>query len=514
MKLTILSTSDTHGYLYPTDFRQRNQSLDFGLTKVVKKIKDIEATSDFPVLKIDNGDFLQGSPFSYYLAKNPDAGSMAEVMNAVGFDCGVIGNHEFNYGREYLEEVINRLDYPVVCANILKENGEFLTGHSHVIIERDGIKIAVLGLTTQYIPNWEQPRTVAGLTFRPALETALEFVPKLKELADIIVVSYHGGFERDLETGEPTEVLTGENEGYELLTKVDGIDVLLTGHQHRVIASNTTKIPVTQPGDKGRFLAKVEVDYDKTTSVITDTNASLIEIVDVEQDTSLAKEFNPLLNEVEEWLDQNLGTVNGNMKISDPMEVRMTSHPYIEFIHDVQKEATGASISGTALFDNNAKGFGETISMRDIVTNYIYPNTLAVLSISGKELKEALERSASYFDLTKSGELTVSKDFLEPKVEHYNYDLYSGIDYTFDVTQSKGMRVTQMSINGRDILPDDQLEVVTNQYRAIGGGDYSMFGAEKIVREVTVDMTELISDYLQKHPVINPVQPTNFTLNY
>ncbi|MBP2966764.1 hypothetical protein J8385_19515, partial [Acinetobacter baumannii] len=91
MKLTILSTSDTHGYLYATDFREKNQSLDFGLTKIASKIKDIETLNQGPLLKIDNGDFLQGSPFSYYLAKNKKEGSMADVMNAVGFDCGVLG---------------------------------------------------------------------------------------------------------------------------------------------------------------------------------------------------------------------------------------------------------------------------------------------------------------------------------------------------------------------------------------------------------------------------------------
>ncbi len=513
MKLTILSTSDTHGYLYPTDFRKKNQSLDFGLTKVSTKIKEIEEQADMPVIKIDNGDFLQGSPFSYFLAKNPEKGSMADVMNACGFDCGVLGNHEFNYGIEYLEETISRLDYPIVCANILKKDGTFLTGHPYAILERNGLKVAVLGLTTQYIPHWEQPATVKDLVFKSAVETAKEFIPKLREEADLVVVSYHGGFERDLETGEPTEVLTGENEGYELLNHVDGIDVLLTGHQHRVIASNETRIPVTQPGDKGRFIGKVDVVFDEEKHIVS-TNAELLTVEGVKEDETVHEEFVPLLNQVEEWLDKELGFVSGDMRITDPMKVRQTSHPYIEFIQDVQKDATGVGISGTALFDNNGTGFGETISMRDIVTNYIYPNTLAVLSISGKELRLALERCASYFDLNDSGELIVSKEFLEPKVEHYNYDLYSGIDYTFDVTKQKGERVTQLIYQGKDILDIDQLEVVMNQYRAVGGGDYFMFGAEKIVKEVTVDMTELISNYLEKNPTIQAVQPTNFTLEY
>lgn len=512
MKLTILSTSDTHGYLYATDFREKEQSLDFGLTKIVTKMKEIEKSTIGSILKIDNGDFLQGSPFSYYLAKNKEVGSMAEVMNAVGYDCGVLGNHEFNYGLEYLEETISKLNYPIVCANILKKStGDFLTGHPYVIFERDNLKIAVLGLTTQYIPHWEQPATVSDLVFKSALETAKEFVPKLRELADIVVVSYHGGFEKDLNTGEATEVLTGENEGYDILHQVSGIDILLTGHQHRVISTLENRIPVTQPGDKGRFLAKVELELTEDRKIDT-ASSELITVEQTIEDVEVADQFSPLLDKVQVWLDKQLGKVNGDMTISDPMMVRQKSHPYIEFIQDVQKEATGAMISGTALFDNNGKGFGKTISMRDIVTNYIYPNTLAVLEITGVDLKLALERCASYFDINESNELCVSKEFLEPKVEHYNYDLYSGIDYTFDIRKPKGQRVVSLYRQGKEIKDTDYLEVVMNQYRAVGGGDYSMFGAEKIIKEVTVDMTELISNYLEKHPVIEAKQPHNLTI--
>lgn len=136
--------------------------------------------------------------------------------------------------------------------------------------------------------------------------------------------------------------------------------------------------------------------------------------------------------------------------------------------------------------------------MRDIVTNYIYPNTLAVLKVTGAELKSALERSASYFDLNDSEEIVVSREFLEPKVEHYNYDIYSGIDYTIDISKPKGERIVELLFEGKEIEANQSLEVVMNQYRAVGGGDYAMFGAEKIINEVTVDMTELISGYLEK----------------
>lgn len=510
MEIQLLSTSDIHGYIYPTDFRKRQQSLPFGATKIKQLFHEIDAQRTGPVIKIDNGDFLQGSPLSYYAAKH-DGLLMADMMNAMGYDAGVLGNHEFNYGRDYLEATIAKLDYPIVCANILKEDGQSLTGHPYVILEREGLKIALLGLTTPYIPNWEQPTTVAGLTFRSAVETAKEYVPRLRELADIVVVSYHGGFERDLATGEPTERLTGENEGY-LLLNVPGIDVLLTGHQHRELTWTTETCAVTQPGDKGRFLASVLIDYNQTTHSIEQRQATLIPVTG-DEDPIMHQQFSTLLADVEDWLDQQIGQVEGNMLITDPMAVRTQGHPYIELIHQVQLAATQTDISGTALFDNNGTGFGPVITMRDVVTNYIYPNTLAVLKVSGRELREALERSATYFDV-EDGKLVVSREFLEPKVEHYNYDLYTGIDYTIDVTQPKGQRLTRFDYHGEPIADDQSLEIVVNQYRAVGGGDYAMFGAEKIIREVTIDMTELISDYLQQHPVIQTKETTNFNLIY
>lgn len=511
MNLQFLSTSDLHGYIYPTDFRQRNQSLAFGATKVKGLFNQLEQDAEGPLFKIDNGDFLQGSPLSYYVAKREGL-LMADMMNAMGFDAGVLGNHEFNYGREYLDATIAKLNYPIVCANILNEEGQSLTGHPYVIFEKAGIKVALLGLTTPYIPHWEQPATVKGLTFTSAVETAKDYLPKLRKLADIIVVSYHGGFERDLNSGTPTETLTGENEGYQLLHEVPGIDILLTGHQHREMAFANEDWAFTQPGDKGRFIGSVHLKIDPQSKLITKRQAELIPVTGEEEPT-MHQAFSPLLDEVETWLDQQIGQVEGDMRITDPMAVRTQGHPYINFIHQVQMDATGTDISGTALFDNNGTGFGANISMRDVVTNYIYPNTLVVLKVTGQELRQALERSATYFEVT-DGKLLVSPTFLSPKVEHYNYDLYAGIDYTIDVSQPKGHRITRFDYHGQPIEDQQLLEIVVNQYRAVGGGDYAMFGANKIIREVTINMTELIGEYLQKHPLIQATSTTNFKLIY
>ena len=510
MKLTILSTSDIHGYIYPTDYKQRDQDLPFGLLKIDSIIKEIRSKETNPVLVIDNGDFLQGSPLTYYTAKQTKhPARYTSILNDIGFDAGVLGNHEFNYGKEYLTDAITTLDHPILCANILNDQGQPAFGKPYELFTFDNLKVAVLGLTTQYIPNWEQPASIAGLSFQSAVTCAQEYILKLQKLADVVIVSYHGGFEKDLTTGEPTEALTGENEGFELLKKIPGIDVLLTGHQHREIATVNSSVAIVQPRDKGHHIGKVSLTLEKQNGkfAILSKKAELISAKDTLTGSTMAEKYSGFQNEIEAWLDQKIGDIEGDMWIKDPFQVRLTGHPYIDFIHKIQMEATGTTISGTALFTNDSKGFGPTVTMRDIVTNYIYPNTLAVVEVTGNDLKRALEKSASYFSPSANGQLEISPAFLYPKAQQYNYDMYAGIDYTIDVSLPIGSRIRQLSYNGELIQKEDRLEIVINQYRAVGGGNYDMFSADKIIREVTVDMTELIAEYFNKY---SPIQPSTF----
>ncbi|WP_414838570.1 bifunctional metallophosphatase/5'-nucleotidase [Carnobacterium sp. TMP28] len=516
MKLTILATSDIHGYVRPCNFSSKKEDKPFGALKVAAVLKKEKQRARGPVLTVENGDFIQGSPLSYYIAKHRGAmkpDDLSNVLNRMAYDVGIIGNHEFNYGQNYLRQAISAAHYPVLSANILNEASQPAFGKAYEIIEKDGLKIAVLGLTTVYIPNWEHPDYIKGLTFKSAVETAKEWVPQLRELADVVVVSYHGGFEKDISTGEVTEPLTGENEGYQLATEVPGIDVLITGHQHRLIATKINGIPVIQPGYRGEAIGKIVLTIEKNADnvyAVTQSEVSLVTTATAIPDAGLSKELVHLFREVDEWLDQPLGKVEGDMRIRDSHGVRAVEHPYIEFIQKVQMDATGTDISGTALFVNEGKGFNETITMRNVVTNYVYPNTLAVLRVTGADLRAALEQSAAYFKAEKDGSVGINPNFIHPKPQYYNYDMYEGIDYVINAKRPIGERVVEFKYHGKEIQSADQLDITLNQYRAVGGGDYAMYSADKIIRENQTDMSELIADYLVKHPVIKAETNQNF----
>ncbi|WP_342562946.1 bifunctional metallophosphatase/5'-nucleotidase [Paenibacillus sp. FSL R7-0345] len=502
-EVVLMETSDLHGFILPGSYATRC-GVPYGLARTARIIKEIRRTYPHTLL-IDNGDCLQGTPLTYYHAKvnsllpNP----VIACLNELRYDAAVLGNHEFNYGLPYLRNAVEASDFPWLSANTLDAStGQPAFGAPYRIFElENGIRVGVLGLTTSYIPVWEQPQHIDGLHFEDPVSTAQIWIPVMKTVgkADVIVVSYHGGFERDPETGLPTEPLTGENVGYALCEQVEGIDVLLTGHQHRAIENcSINGVCVVQPGNEGRYLGKITLQLERHPEGwrVTRSKSELISTAEYEPDQTIQQ----LVGEIEEltqtWLDQPFGFVDGDMTIRSHAAARLQEHPLIEFIHRVQLDSSGAELSAAALFDNVSPGFGEVITMREIVSNYIYPNTLKVLRVSGADIRAALEQSAEYFTLNAEGQITVNPAFLSPKPQHFNYDMWEGIEYELDISKPAGQRVTMLQRNGQPLGADTEYDVVMNNYRAAGGGNFAMFQGKPVVKDIPVDMVELIADYI------------------
>ncbi|SFM19107.1 2',3'-cyclic-nucleotide 2'-phosphodiesterase / 3'-nucleotidase [Gracilibacillus orientalis] len=509
--VSICVTSDVHGYIMPTNYRN-NQEEHIGLAKTATIIKKVKEKND--TILIDNGDFIQGSPFTYYFAKKqPDQPSpMINVANQLNYDLAVIGNHEFNYGLQYLQEAVEASDFPWLSANIIDNNTHqpFL-GKPYMIKEIAGIRFAILGLTTHYIPNWEDPNHIENLTFEDACKSAKNWVTKIRktEAPDVMVVSYHGGLERDPQTGELTEDLTGENQGYQICQEVEGIDILITGHQHRFLTEKINGVTVVQPGNNGQAIAEITLEIDQTIQSITSTLHYVDEqtIVDSQVENSILEEERA----VQAFLDQTITTVKGDMEIHDPMEVRLEGHPFINYINQLQLDIAKADISCTALFHDQSPGFPEQITMRDIVSNYIYPNTLKVLKITGHDIKDAIEKSVSYFQV-ENNEMVINPTFLKPKPQPYNYDMWQGIYYEVKASNPIGERVITLEYQGQPLDLNQEFQVVMNNYRASGGGDYHMFKDKEVVKDIPIDMTELIADDLLKRDELVPNTTSYFRI--
>jgi len=510
-EIVILETSDLHGFMRSQSYATQKE-VNYGFARIASIIKEIRKQQPHTLL-IDNGDCLQGTPLTYYHAKvnhtleNP----VISCMNELHYDAAVLGNHEFNYGLRHLEHAVHASNFPWLSANTINSaTQEPLFKKPYLIKELpNGIRIGILGLTTSYIPNWEQPQHIEGIRFDDPIATAKQWVKHMKtvECADIVIVSFHGGFERDLETGQPTEPLTGENVGYALCEQVEGIDVLLTGHQHRSIEGYTINgVCVVQPANEGRFLGKVTLQMEKSNNLwrLKESKSELIEASHYQPDNKIAMITNNIEKLTQTWLDQPIGFIEGDkdMLLTCHAQARLHEHPLVDFINQLQMDISGAAISCTALFDNLAPGFGNQITMRDIVTNYIYPNTLKVIQVSGQDIRDALESTAAYFETNAAGEIVVSDSFLEPKPQHYNYDMWEGIHYILDVSRPIGQRVITLQQFGQPLDNDKLYDVVMNNYRAAGGGNYAMFQNKPVIKDIPTDMVELIADYIQANSPI------------
>ncbi|MHA7583289.1 bifunctional metallophosphatase/5'-nucleotidase [Paenibacillus vandeheii] len=542
----IMVTSDLHGAIRPIHYNT-NAYRPAGLALLASLIRRERERSP-ELLLVDNGDLLQGSPLASYAASfisDHEVHPFINVLNELGYDAAVMGNHEFNYGQVLLRKAVEDSHFPWLSANIVVEHQDdtimnHLNEGKHNEETRpvapsgagipafgppyliktlsSGVKIALLGATTHYIPNWEHPKNIEGLHFLDALETIRAWVGYIREheQPDVLVVSYHGGFESDLETGEPAERLTGENQAYAICRDIEGIDVLLTGHQHRQLTADIHGVTVIQPGFSGNGVGHVSVQLEQLANGkwwIAGKQARLLlldENSDVQPDAAVMKLTDELEAKAQAWLDQPIGEVAGDLSIADPAALRLAAHPFIAFVHQVQMEATGAQISNTALLSEEARGFGALITVRDVLSNFIYPNTLTVLELRGQDIRDALEQTARYFEVEASGEVIVNPAYMQPKPQHYNYDMWAGIEYELDISKPAGSRVVKLEREGIPVAMDATYSVVMNSYRAAGGGDYAMYPGKKVLHEGATDMAALVEDYIRRHQPLTVEQANNW----
>ncbi|CAM4373027.1 bifunctional metallophosphatase/5'-nucleotidase [Weissella hellenica] len=515
MQVSILSTSDVHGYIRADDFRRPLLNNQLGLTRAASVIAEQQsqvAATDDVVVTIENGDFIQGSPLTNYIQKIvPNQTNIyQELADKISYDVRILGNHEFNFGREYIETVFADTDN-LLNANILDDQTQKpFVGQPYKIITRKGIKIGIIGLTTQFIPHWEQPAHITNLIFQDPVVTAEQYIAKLRPQVDVLIIAYHGGFAQDLQTGAPLEKLTSENQGYQLL-QLPGVDALVTGHQHREIAEVVNGVPTTQPGYRGNYVGLMTLTLNEEHQRVGAT-VEILPTGESAEREDIVSLIDPLQNRVNDWLDMPVGHVGNNMTITDHFAARLHNHPFIELVNRVQMGATNTQISNTALFNNEVRGLTDAVTQRDIMTNYIFPNTLVVEALTGQDIKDALEVNARYFKLDDQGEIILNPLFTMPKVQHYNYDIWSGIDYTFDLNKPMGQRVTSVIKDGQPLDLNRTYEVTMNNYRAGGAGNFPMFSMDKAVREVQRETADLIGEYIMNHPKVHIPQPTNITI--
>lgn len=497
--IRFIVTSDTHAYWL--NHPENNQ---LSLMNTAGCVTALKAKPADLTLTLDLGDFLQGSSFATYLKQERSDGRViGRAMNAIGYDYQLIGNHEFNFGPEYRDSVLEELNSQILLSNIVNEGTiKPFTGKAYEIIEHKGIKIGIVGVTTSYIPNWELPKNYQGLEFIDAFEAAKLYVDQIRPKVDVVIVAYHGGFERDLATGEVLEELTKENQGYEMLKDIEGIDLLLTGHQHRIINQKIGDTWVIQPGHAGERVAEIEMTLNiEHHKIKKEIKGTLHNSADYSRLLTLKETMEPEISQGEQWLSKVLGYAPLQQATENPLTARALGHPFVEMLNQIQLSETGADFSAAALINNYFTEFYGEITHETLLQCYPYFNLIAKTKVTGEDLYQALEFNYEYFDLNKQGELAVNEAYLIPKVRHYNFDIYSGLEITVDITKPVGQRIVNLinESNGLPINRNQHYTLALSQYRAVGGGDFKWFTKEKIQTLSEIDLATLLQKALHTY---------------
>lgn len=489
-QVKIYYTSDVHGYFFPTTYGDRKKR-PMGLFNCMSNFQKDENT-----LVLDGGDSLQGSPLNSYVnsqgAGNFETDPIAMVYNAAGYDAVVPGNHDFNFGYERLAHYVQALDGVCLCANASDLDGKTQIAASHIFSLNNGLRVGITGIVTDFVNVWEKPEHLEKIQITDAFEAAARELERLKRESDVTICIYHGGYECDLDTGKRLTAAK-ENVGYRILKELD-YDVLLTAHQHMRIpgrelhGTHTLQLPANA------------FEYARLDVRVLDGKVFVESEICPAGEKHEAEPYGSMLSleeKVQEWLDKKIGCLEEAVPVKDKLTMAQNGSEVADFFNQVQLEYSGADISCIGL-GNDPIGMPEHITMRDLVNVYPFPNTLVVLEVDETILRKALERCAEYFTF-QDGHLQISDNFLKPKVEHYNYDYFSGITYEVNLKKPVGMRVEKILYKGEP-LGGRILSLCMSDYRASGTGGYEGYRDCKVLKRIGTEVPEMTVDYLKRHP--------------
>ena len=548
--LRLLQTSDLHTHIQPWDYFTGKQDAQRGLAKVATLVKQAREENPECNLLLDTGDTLQGNPMGTYyaLVDNAPKHPMAVAMNALRYDAMALGNHEFNYGLDVLGKFKGELDFPLLGANVRHASDGSEAFSPYLIKDVCGVKVGILGLVTPGVKTWERPENITGLSFDDPLETARAYVPKMRQAgADVVVVAIHSGPDKQ-PTGNANEPaswledyadptkwvdranLPGENEAVQIAQQVEGIDVLLTGHTHQPIPKMLVKntqgqdVLLIQPNRWGSHLGQVDLSLVQTDGRWkVDGKDSLLRKVD--DSVAVDAQVDALTRSYHEatltYVNARIGTTS--KPFPGGFAARYVDSALGDLINTVQEEAAAESgypvdFSLAALFTNEGQLPAGDITLRDAYSIYIYDNTLYVMEIDGSILRRSLEHNAKYFAPWNPG---APPDAARPEtakvstVADYNWDMYSRIEYGYDLTRPAGSRLTHLRFKGKDVADTDMFTVAVNNYRGGGGGGYSMFKEGRLLWTSADGVREYIARYVEAHPNLDPdsVNTCNFELS-
>ncbi|MGX5500432.1 bifunctional 2',3'-cyclic-nucleotide 2'-phosphodiesterase/3'-nucleotidase [Bacillus wiedmannii] len=569
INLRILETSDIHVNLMNYDYYQTKTDNKVGLVQTATLVNKAREEAKNSVL-FDDGDALQGTPLGDYVAnkindpKKPVDPSythpLYRVMNLMKYDVISLGNHEFNYGLDYLNKVISKTEFPVINSNVYKddkdnneENDQNYFKPYHVFEkevedesgQKQKVKIGVMGFVPPQVMNWDKANLEGKVKAKDIVETAKKMVPKMKaEGADVIVALAHSGVDK-----------SGYNVGMEnasyYLTEVPGVDAVLMGHSHTEMKDVFNGVPVVMPGVFGSNLGIIDMQLKKVNGkweIQKEQSKPQLRPIADSKGNPLVKSDEKLVNEIKDDHQATIDYVNTAVgKTTAPINSYFSlvqDDPSVQLVTNAQKwyvEKLFAEngqyskykgipvLSAGAPFKaggrNGATYYTDipagTLAIKNVADLYVYPNTLYAVKVNGAQVKEWLEMSAGQFN-----QIDPKKTEEQPLVNigypTYNFDILDGLKYEIDVTQptkydkdgkvvnANTNRIINMTYEGKPVADNQEFIVATNNYR---GSSQTFPGVSKgeVVYQSQDETRQIIVKYMQETPVIDPAADKNWT---
>lgn len=479
--ISVIYTTDVHGALFNYDF-VKDSIAPYSLSNVYTYVSAVRDTSKNVIL-LDNGDFLQGTPAVYYYNNVDTAGKnvTTRIFNYMKYDAVGVGNHDIEARHRVYDKVKGEMDMPLLSANIkdAEKNDPYFTPYT--IIERGGKRVAVIGLTTPYIPHWLDESYWSGLYFEDMVEAARHWVKVVRETErpDVVIGLFHAGFDYNY-GNQDASTYKNENASVLVAERVDGFDAILIGHDHKLynkeaVSPSGKRVPVLDAGTAARNAGLLTITFDKDGTPKCKT--TLIAMKSFKPSEEYDKFFMPQQLAVKSYARKVIAN------LTEPVEAYKSlggSSAFVDIIHKTMLRHTGADISMSAPLLINATLPKGDITVGRMFSLYKYENTLCVIQMTGKEVKDYLEYSYDKWiqnPLTTGHVLLVNKSG-RLKNNYYNLDSAAGIIYTVDVTAEMGKRVKIISMaDGSKFDRRKTYKVALNSYRANGGGGHLEFGA-------------------------------------